>query len=67
MLPSRSSTSVIVNERVIVIARPIALRLESGAITATSAISSSASLASYRPRDVIPSSLVRRIFMPRLS
>ena len=64
MLPSRSSTSVIVSERVMVIARPIALRLESGAITATSAISSSASLASNRPRDVIPSSLVRRIFMP---
>ncbi len=62
MLPSRSSTSVTVSDRETVIARPTALRLESGAMTATSAIWSSAVLAANSPRDVMPSSLVSRIF-----
>ena len=61
MLPSRSSTSLTCSGRSIVMLRAEPLRFESGAITETVPWASSASLAWNSPREVIPSSLVRRI------
>ena len=61
VLPSRSSTSATVSGRSMVMLRAEPLRLESGAITETLPCRSSACLASNRPREVMPSSLVSRM------
>src|SRR6476659_9682252 len=63
--PSRSSTSVTVRARSMVMPRPTALRFESGAMTETSPTSSSACLAAKRPREVMPSSFVSRMRIGR--
>ena len=61
--PSRSVTSTTVSGRSMVMPRPTALRFESGAITDTVPTESSARFAASRPREVMPSSLVIRMFM----
>src|SRR6185503_17203078 len=53
--------SVTVRERSMVMPRPTALRLESGAMTDTSPTVSRACLAASRPREVMPSSFVSRM------
>src|SRR4051812_24684022 len=61
VVPSRSSTSRTVSDRWIVMLRAEPLRFESGAMTETVPWRSSATFASNRPRDVMPSSLVSRM------
>jgi hypothetical protein len=65
LLPSPNSTSSTQSGWRIVMLRAVALRFESGAITASSTpgTSSSARRMAFRPVAVMPSSLVRRTFM----
>src|SRR6185312_3236932 len=67
VLPSRSSTSATFSERWMVMPRAEPERFESGAITWTSPNRWSACFAWNRPREVMPSSLVRRMFTAETS
>ena len=68
MVPSPKSVSSMLSGLRVVMLRPMAERLESGAMTAssTSASSSRALRIAFRPMASMPSSLVRRTFMSRL-